>query len=193
MNEKVQAFLDKREAELDFQDQTYYYLVMKEAGLLSDEKEFFEVTEKEYKAFYTDSSNSKKENGKFYIMKKIPIEITDEEFEAVEKALPKEIMDDILLKSQGIDVDKEAENSTAAIFFTILAWTFWIGGFIISRTSSNVTREVTGYFSYTVTEFSFKLFMSTFCIYLISGFFCLCAAELFKKLQTIVNLLRRKQ
>ena len=191
MNEKVQAFLDKRKADLSLQDQQYYYYVMKKAGLLSDQEDFIEVTEEEYKQSYADiEHSSKQEDGKYYLKMPLPLDITDEEFAAVEAALPKETLAGIRLRSQGVDANKD-ESSAAATFFTVIAWLLFIGGLILAIAISISTEEY-GYYS-SRTNFNFTTFISTFITYFIYGCFALCAAELFKKLQTIVNLLRRKE
>ena len=190
MNENVQAFLDERDADLDLQDRTYYYLVMKKAGLLSTEEDYIEVSEKEFKQVYTDPQNSKQKNGKYYIKRRLPLDVSDEEFQAIEAALPAETLNDLRLRSQGVDVEIETESSGAAKFFTVIAWLLFIGGLILALVVS-ITEEQYGYYS-TRTVFNFTTFISTFITYYIAGCFSLCAAELFKKLQAIVNLLRRK-
>ena len=188
MNAKVESFLNKAMEEEQDREKKYRYLVMEYAGLLSDEKDYCEVTRKEY----YDQPEGKKENGKYYLKKPVPLDIPDEEFSAVEAAIPKEKLEDFRLKAAGAEI-METGKSNAAVFLTVLGWLIWIGGLIISFAGAGVTRTVAGYFGdRTVKEFSFLAFISAFITYLVSGALCLCAAELFRKLQAIVNLLRRK-
>lgn len=191
MNAKVESFLNKAMEEKQDREKKYQYLVMEYAGLLSDEKDYYEVTRKEY---IDHPEGSKKENGKYYLKKPVPMIIADEEFSAVEAAIPKEKLEDFRLKAAGAEIMyEETKKSNAAVFLTALGWLIWIGGLIVSFAGAVVTRTVAGYFGdRTVSEFSFLAFISAFISYLVSGALCLCAAELFRKLQTIVNLLRRK-
>lgn len=191
MQEKVQEFLLSQEQQQDINDEIYHYSVLQYAELLTDQYGNVPVTEQDY--LNTPEAERKIENGKFLARKRLPIEVTDEEFTAVEGAISKDVIAYLKHRTYDTIVVDTDQKSNAATFFTVLAWILWIGGLIIAIVGSNVTVQKGGYYSYTTTEFSFALFMSTFVIYLISGAFCLCAAELFKKLQTIVNLLRRKQ
>lgn len=197
MQEKVQAFLDKCELTKQKQEDYYYYYVMSYANLFADERGFVEVSKNEYNNYSGLESGTKKiEDGHYYVVKRFPLQVSDEEFTAIENAIPKDKLAEFRLQASGINIEKERESSSkAAIFFTVLAWVLWIGGLFISIKSGVVTSEISSYFSYTSSssQFVFSVFMSSFITYLIGGCICLCAAELFKKLQTIVNLLRRKQ
>lgn len=194
MNEKVQAFLDKCEDQHELEEMNYHYLVMSHAGLLTDEYDFFQVSQKEYKQYSSSAIATKEENGKYYVKKRVPIDIPDEEFTAVESAIPKDTLADIRLKSKGVEANKEAESSGAATFFTIVACILFVGGFILALVSSISREWISGYYrGHYETKFDFMIFITTFLTYFLYGCFSLCAAELFKKLQTIVNLLRRKQ
>ena len=86
-------------------------------------------------------------------------------------------------------INTQEEPSFAVRFFSVIAWVLWIGGFIVSIISANTTQE--GYYG-TYTSFSFAIFISSLFTYFIYGCLSYCAAELFKKLQTIINLLKKK-
>lgn len=194
MNERVEEYLANHEKKLDYEDDIYYYMVMKKAHLLKDEVDFYPCTKDEYDYAIHDDAYRKKQGDIYYVKKKLPLDLSDEEFKAVEATFPPEILQSFKDQASCIKTDEEIDgNSTAATFFSVLAWILWIGGLIVAIVSANVTVTNQGYYStYTESQFSFTVFMSAFIIYFISGCFAMCAAELFKKLQTIVNLLRRK-
>ena len=194
MNEKVQAFLNKCNDQHELEEMNYRYLVMSHAGLLSDEFDFFQVSQKEYKQYSSSALATKEENGKYYVKKRVPIDISDEEFSFVEGAIPKDTLAEIRLKSIGTEANKEDENSGAAKFFTIIACILFIGGLILAIVSATSREWVPGYRygGYYETKFDFMVFITTLLTYFLYGCFSLCASELFKKLQTIVNILRRQ-
>lgn len=192
MNEKVQDFLDQQEHLQELHDQKYYYLIMQYANLMSNESDFIEVTKEEYNEVLLAAANdAKKEDGRYYIKKQLPLDITEEEFASVEASIPKEKLADLRVLAVQSQEDKEAEKSGSATFFTIIAWLLFIGGLIIAISTSLTTEEY-GYYSKR-DNFNFALCVTSYLPFFISGCFSLCAAELFKKLQTIVNILRRKE
>ena len=192
MNEKVQAFIDQQEYLKKLQEQKYHYLVAEYAGLMKDEADFIEVTKEEYnEALYVNASNAKSEDGKYFAKKRLPMDITDEEFASVEASISKEKLAEFKMLATQSKEEKEAAKSGSATFFKVIAWLLFIGGLIIAIAAS-VTTEEYGYYR-TRTNFNFQMFLSVYITYFISGCFSLCAAELFKKLQTIVNLLKRKE
>ena len=188
MQERVRAFITKRTSEERRIDDAYYYLVMKEADLLSDDREEIEVSKDYYNEYRYNYGEDRKENGKYYIKISKPLDVTDEEYDAILAAIPEEKHKELELEAAKMIKNSDEindESSWAARFFTGLAILLWIGGLILAIGGANIGD---GY----RTRFDFATFMSIFVIYLISGSFALCAAELFKKLQTIVNLLKRK-
>ena len=189
MQEKIEAFLNRQKTQKGFQEQLYRYQVLEYADLLSTETRLQPATKMEFRSVAPEY-RAKKEDG-YYIMKKVPLEVTDEEFSAVEAAVPKDVLEGIRLNvcdTAGI----AGRHSHAATFFNILAIIIWVVGLItailISR--NTVTRE----FGYTVTmeQFNFLLFATTFAASLLTGGVCLCVAELFMRLKSIENLLKRK-
>lgn len=190
MNEKVQSFIDQQDYLKKLQDQKYHYLIEEHAGLLTNEYDFFEATKEDYnEALYINASNVKSEDGKYFVKKKVPLDITEEEFASVEASIPKEKISELKIQATQSKEEKEAAKSGSATFFKVIAWLLFIGGLIIAIAAS-VTTEEYGYYR-TRTNFNFQTFLSVYVTYFISGCFSLCAAELFKKLQTIVNLLKR--
>ncbi len=184
MNERVEAFLQKQadiKAECDY---NYYYLVMQYARLLSDQQELIEISQKEYGRLYANhEAKTEYKNGKYYKVRQSPIDISEEEFLAVESAIPQDILNELKLQAYGMDLEKDMEGgSGAATFFTAIAWILWIGGFIFAFISAASDRSGA----------ASTIFISTIFTYFIYGCFAKCAAELFKKLQTIVNLLKSK-
>ena len=184
MQEKVAEFIQKHEDEQKQKEEKYRAEVISASGLISDEVDFVETTFAEYNTWhYNDSSMCKEEDGKYYVKKRLPIILTDEEFAALEKAMPSDKLAEIRAKIDGISIEKEGK-SWAGRFLTVIAVILWVGGLIISISGANVENGWR-------KEFSFEIFMSIFIVYFISGCFALCGAELFKKLQEIVNLLKK--
>ncbi len=192
MHEKVEAFLQKQADEKARIENNYHYRVMQYAGLMSDEKAMVEITREEYDRFYaTDSANLTYNDGKYFQLKTIPIDIPDDEFKAIESSISQDKLNEFKLKASGIDLEKDTEGkSVAATFFSVISWLIWLGGLIIAITNAISTEQISYYRSN--TSFNFVIFITTFLTYFIYGCFAMCAAELFKKLQTIVNLLKRK-
>jgi len=185
VQEKVAAFISKYEDEQKKKEAKYREEVISAAGLISDEADFVETTLADYNTWhYNNPSMCKIEDGKYYVKKTMPLSLTEEEFAAVENAMPRDKLTEIRAKIDGISTEKEGK-SWAGGFLTVIAGILWIGGLIIAILGANVENGWR-------TEFNFEIFMSIFIIYFISGCFALCAAELFKKLQEIINLLKRK-
>ncbi len=118
-----------------------------------------------------DSFNS---INKYY--KKVPIEITDEEYRKIKKYSKEEDTEEYI-----------AEKNPIAVALTIIAWVLFIGGFIAGIALGR--KEVTGgyYYTYTVTEFSFAIAFVYWCTALISGTIFLGFAEIIKILDAIKN------
>lgn len=188
MQEKVEAFIQKCADEKRLEEKSYRDRVLRYAGFLSENINYVEVSKKEYDAC---GGITKKEDGKYYIQRKTPVVISDEEFEAIEKAIPDEKLAELRLEASGA-VPQGSEKSWAATFFTIIAWLIWIVGLVISIVGAKVTVVKGSYYTYQAEEFNFTVFITAFITYFIYGCLALCAAELFKKMQTIVNLLKRK-
>lgn len=109
---------------------------------------------------------------KYY--KKIPIEVTDEEFEQVRKY------------SQTAKPQGDNKNGVAQAL-TIIAWIIFIGGFIAGFALGTVEVERGFYYTYTDTEFSFAAAFVYWCIAFISGTLVLGFAEIIKLLEQIKN------
>lgn len=112
-----------------------------------------------------DSANS---TNKYY--KKVPIEITDEEYQEVKKYSKKE---------------ETTENNPIATVLTVIAWIVFIGGFIAGIALGIVEVEKGYYYTYTDTEFSFAVAFIYWCVSLISGTMFLGFAEIIKLLDAI--------
>ena len=182
----------------------YRARVLMKAGLT--EEIITECSQTEYRlaSLINQVSREKQEDGWHYKIRKIvPIEVTDEEFAAIEKTvlLSNTSQSPTGMQAAGMQTPEKQveEESRSAVFFTGLAWVLFIGGLIlaIALAFQQVPSVSTNYYgrattSYS-TEFSFSLFLTTYSSFFIGGMFCLAAAELFKKLQTIVNLLRSRK
>ena len=112
-----------------------------------------------------DSVNS---TNRYY--KKVPIEITDEEYNEIKAYYHKE------------DV---AENNSIATALTVIALVVFISGFIAGIALGNVEVVKGTYYKYTDTEFSFAIAFTYWCVSFISGTMLLAFAEIIKLLDAI--------
>lgn len=179
MRREVEQYLNNHAVDAKKADAENRAKVLIEAGLY----EYPEITEEEYKKImFYDKAFIKEVDGVrlFYKKEKVPLEVTDEEYAAILATIPKEEE----------RVEDEAASSGAATFFAAIAWIIWIGGLILAIALSVYEAEVRNYWSYTETKFSFSTFITTYITYFVYGCVSMCAAELFKKLQGILNTLK---
>ena len=161
MNEKVKVFLDAKKEE-----KAKKYNQEKNDLLLSlDLCEKVYSDNNEYTAEFPYNEYSAKDNGIKWF-KKVPIEITDEEYEEIKKYS--------CIKSQ-----KSTSNNTIATIFQFIACLIYIGGFFAGCALANVKV------SYYRTEFSIGIAMIYWAGALISGTSFLGFAEIIKLLQSI--------
>ena len=111
-------------------------------------------------------------NNKYY--KKVPIEISDDEYEYLKK----------INKQEDKKIIVKPENKIATAL-TIIAAIVFIGGFIMGIVFGNVEVTKGTYYQYTETEFSFGIALSYWAISLVSGIFILGFAEIIKLLEYI--------
>ncbi len=200
MDPRVSEYLQSFEAKKAEEDKLYRESVMRKAGLM----ETFEVecSESEFiKAPYEDRLKAEKQGDewRFILRRQVPIQVTDDEFASIEKIVklqePKETPKPVNEQRPSCYSAPEDTDSGAAAFFKVLAWIVWIGGLIFAVVTAFQQVPNTSSYSYRTTyraEFSFTLFLTTLSTYAIYGAVCMAASELFRQLQTIVNLLRRK-
>lgn len=145
--------------------------VMIEAGLYTQQE--VEVSQEEYneKGLYDSRYSLKTVDGvqKYFKSKKIPLDVTEEEYQAVAATI----------KEEKTDFTEKEKNNWAVTFFTCMAWIIWIGGLIIAVFTSKEPDR------WGDMEFSFPAFLANFAVYVIAGCISMCAAELFKKLHDI--------
>lgn len=110
------------------------------------------------------------DNNKNRYFKKVPIELTDEEYQEVMKYSEKEYA---------------TEKNPVAAALTVIAWCIFIGGLIAGIAMGNVEVEKGYYYKYTTTEFSFAVAFVYWCASLISGTIFLGFAEIIKLLDAI--------
>ena len=100
MNEKVEEFLNKCKKERSLAENAYRYLVKEYAGILKDERGYMEVGKSEYEQVAAmDADKVKEVNGKYYVFRKLPIDLTEEEFSAVEKEIPEDTLNALKQKA----------------------------------------------------------------------------------------------
>lgn len=150
--------------------------------LLEKEKEKLLLSEGLFEKVYSNTNNYDPEypesewdnytqSVKYF--KKVPIEITDNEYEQ--------------LKNFSKLEQKKETNNSVALALKIIAWIIMICGFISGIVLGNV--EVTGgyYHTYTYTEFSLTIALTYWAVSLISGIFILGFSEIIKLLNAINN------
>ena len=194
MDPRVAEYLAKCEQEKQQKDAEWRLKVMRAAGLTYEVK--VECSAEEYQRAPFSSTSYEWQDGvcHYYIFHEMLVNVTDEEFAAIEKTITTKEKEEKQLPQKEL----EEEKSSAANYFIVLALILWIGGLVVSAIMANQEVQHVTTTSYgttkinTTTEFSFTVFMSTYAIYAVSGALCLAASELFKKLQTIVNLLRKR-
>ncbi len=186
MQEKVESFLSKCEHEKKLAEEKYRWLVQEQAGLLNDEEGYVEVSQEDWEQYRTsDSRPTQYVNGKYYVTKKLPIKMTDEEFAAVEKEIPEKVLKG--LKRESTETNKEKDWP-----YTILlsvACLVWAIGLIISISSATI---FSGYFASEITGFSFITFLSALVPYLLYGAICFFLAEVCKKARKVICLYEKK-
>ena len=195
MQEKVQEYLKNCEHEKELTEARYRYRVLEYAGLLESKKDYVEVTREEYNYYLsTDRNATKYADWKYYVLKKPPVEMTDEEFTAVEKQIPESVLAR-LKQNTPIPTAKLVEKKTrdwVVLILTTAACVIGIGGLILAIISS---RTPTNIFYDDVQQygFSFTQFLSTFLPYVLYGSVCLFLAEVCKKTNAFLKLSGKKE
>jgi hypothetical protein len=166
MNEKLKIFLEaKKDAETKKYEETKQKTLI-DLGLY---EKVYSPDNKYSEEFSSSEWNVDDQVNKYY--KKVPIEITDEEYQEVKKYAKKEVED--------------VSNNPVAIALTIIAWVIFIGGFIAGIALATVEVEKGYIYKYTDTEFSFAIAFVYWCASLISGTMFLGFAEIIKLLNDI--------
>ncbi len=165
MNEKLKNFL---EAKKDSETKKYDEIKQKTLLDLGLYEKVYSPDNKYSEEFCLSEWDSTTQASKYY--KKVPIEITDEEYQEVKKYSKKEVA---------------TENNSVAVALTIIAWFIFIGGFIAGIVLGMVEVEKGYYYTYTDTEFSFAIAFVYWCVSLISGTMFLGFAEIIKLLDAI--------
>lgn len=165
MNEKLKRFLDikKEEERKKYEDEKEKILI--ELGLYEKVYSPDNSYNEEYYFSEWDSANS---ISKYY--KKVPVEITNEEYLEVKKYSKKE---------------EATVNNPVYIALTAIAWIIFIGGFISGIALGTVEVERGYHYTYTDTEFSLAIAIAYWGISFISGTMFLGFAEIIKLLDAI--------
>ena len=165
MNEKLKNFLDaKKDSEIKKNEETKQKTLL-DLGLY---EKVYSSDNKYSGEFCLSEWDSATQTSKYY--KKVPIEITDEEYQEVKKYSKEEVA---------------TENNSVAVALTIIAWVIFIVGFIAGIALGTVEVEKGYYYTYTDTEFSFAIAFVYWCVSLISGTMFLGFAEIIKLLDAI--------
>lgn len=185
MQEKVESFLNKCEHEKKLAREKYCWLVQEYAGLLNDEEGYVEVSKEDWERFKNSESRPVQyANGKYYVTKKLPIKMTDEEFAAVEKEIPEKVLNGMKRESTDTNKDKDWPY----IILLTVACLIWAAGLIISVSASTITS---GYLN-APSSFSFITFLGALIPYLLYGAICFFLAEVCKKARKVINVYEKK-
>ena len=194
MQDKVREYLNSCEHQKELAESRYRYRVLEYAGLLESKKDYVEVTREEYNYYLaTDRSVTRYSDWKYYILKKLPVEMSDEEFAAVEKQIPDSILAK-LKQDEPIPTAKLVEKKDrdwVVILLTAAAGVITLGGLILAIISSIAPTNwyIDDKMQY---GFSFSGFLSIFLPYVLYGAICLFLAEVCKKTGAALKLLGKK-
>lgn len=182
MRAEVEAYLAKYNAAENAKNQEALEAQLKQqekqrrkvliaAGLFSEQEVEVSQTEYNEKGMYDNRYSTKMVDSqqKYFKLKKVPLDVTEEEYQAVAATIQPE-------KEEFTEKEK---SNWAVNFFIGLAWVAWIGGLLVAAFNSKSPDK------WGNMEFSFSLFLSNYVVYILAGCFSLCAAELFKKLHEI--------
>lgn len=189
MNSRVQEFLERNEAEVAVakheEENRKRNEILMSAGLYDEEFTYYSKR--------PDSSGLWEtviKDGKWCYAKRVrkPIDVTDEEFAQIQKAL--EDREKWIKRKQAAVTEQKIEEtliepmerpisisvSKGAKFLFVIAWILWIGGFIAAIVNANAT--VTG-------DFSWTLFLTSALTYFFEGGLVMCVAEGLDNLQAV--------
>ena len=194
MQDKVREYLNDCEHQKELAEARYRYRVLEYAGLLESKKDYIEVTREEYEYYKaTDNNLTKYSDWKYYVLKKLPVEMSDEEFAAVEKQIPESILTK-LKQSSPIPTTKlieEKEKDWVVILLTAAAGIITFGGLILAIMAGRLPTNI--YINNVQqVDFSFSLFLSTLLPYILYGASCLFLAEVCKKAGAALKMFGKK-
>lgn len=188
MHEKVAEYLENRSHQKQLTEEKYRWLVLEYAGLLKDSKEHVEITKDDYERYLKSQVETPLiKGGKYYVLKKPPIEMTDEEFAAVEKEIPEKDLNRIKQDAFGI----KKERNWPFILLTAAACLLWTGGLVLALIQSIVPNNwyIDDVMQY---SFSFSAFLSALLAYVLPGAVCLFLADVCKKTRIFLKLYKEK-
>lgn len=124
-----------------------------------------------------------------YTTVKKPAEISDEEYSLLcELIAERDHLKNASAKPEPsdppfqIEMRSGTDSSHAATFLKLIAWFLWIGGIVLAfMLSATETRSG--------TEIDWTIFLTTALTYALYGALSMCASELFRNLQSILNAL----
>ncbi len=186
MNKQVSDYLDNKRSEIE-----KAHRKEKEELLMS-----LNMYEKVYSPTDTRSdeyncSDYSAIEGKVKYFKRIPIQITDEEFEEIKKLNAmtdtQSINTPTVSKPKVMIENTTDESNKIATLLYVIAWIIFIGGFIIGIKFANVEVVKGNYYHYADTEFSLTLAIMYWGISFISGLVFIGFSEVIRLLTGIRN------
>lgn len=169
MNERLQKFLKVKKLleRIDYEKEKEKTLI--ELGLCD---KVYSPDNTYSEEFSSSEWNSVDLTTKYF--KKVPFEVSDEEYEEIKRHTNKTEKD-------------ESKGNSIAIALTAIAVIIYIVGFIAGIAYGTVEVESGYYYTYTETEFSFAIAFTYWCTTFISGTIFLGFAEIIKLLNDIKN------
>lgn len=185
MNERVKAFLEQKGVEASTAEDVNVEVSEKEKQDLLLRVGLYDKVYSPEK-FHTDEYPHY-DCTVFKYYKKVPIDITNDEYYAIKKAV------DGHTTNRSVYVDESTyipeENGCAvATALQAFAWIIFIGGFFAGIFLANKTVDVGGYYySRTETKFMWSVALTYWCTAAVSGTILLGFAEIIKLLEAIKN------
>lgn len=190
MSQTVEGFLAECSNRKRLTAQAYRYLVLEHAGLLEDRSDYVEVTKEEYDESIKNSESGKTKyaDGKYYVLKKVPVELTEEEFSAIEKELPEDVLLKMKRKTSGV----KRETDWFFIALITLAAAIGLGGLILAITAALIPTN-TYFNSVRMYQFELGTFLSVLLPYLLYTAICMFLADVCRKTRAYLHLVSEKQ
>ena len=165
MHEKLKNFLETKKANEKKKSDEQKQKTLIELGLYDKIYSPDNKSSSEFPLSEWDYNNS---TTKFY--KKVPIDVTDEEYEEIKKYSTNKTL---------------SENNSIATFLNVIACILFVGGFFAGFLFGTIEVEKGYYYTYTDTEFSITIAFICWFISFISGTVFLGFSEIIKLLNDI--------
>lgn len=185
MNERVKAFLEQKGVEASTTEEVNVEVSEKEKQDLLRRVGLYDKVYSPEK-FYTDEY-PKYDCTVFKYYKEIPIDITDDEYFAIKKAVDGHRTNSNVYMNESVYTPADS-GCAVATALQVFAWIIFFGGFFAGIFLANKTVDVGGYYySRSETKFMWSVALTYWCTAAVSGTLFLGFAEIIKLLEAIKN------